>query len=976
VDARSQRIRTRRQLKPRAEALEERKVMAVPAVAATVTLPGAESPWDYTNGGGLNASAVASDIDGDGRDEIIVPGGDFNLYAYGLDPNNGQYVIERTFSTGGRGAQLQSTPVVVDMPNGTRAVFAGAGNGLVFGWDARTGALLPGWPSSNQITMSAYTGLDNNIYGGLAAGDLDGDGSPEILATSINHAITAFRADGSVLWQFNNDDSIFSTPVIGDLDRDGTVEVVFGGDSSDNDFYRAGGFITVLSNDGRREWTRRTDQVIFSSPSLADLNADGYLDVVVGTGLNFPNVGNQVYAVDRNGNDLPGWPYLTDPNPSRGQTYSSPAIADLDGDGSPEVIIGDSGGKLHAIRANGQPLWVVQAYDVIIFGSPIVADADGDGRPDVILASATQVKAFNGSNGSTLYRYIDDTARERYFNSGAVGNFAGNGDLDLAFVANTASPTTGLQLSPGRLKVFDVPRSNLAPPWGAFRQDSGNRAILRNEASDAVLVDRLYNGTLGRGPTGDERAAVLNTLRRAGTLLPTIQGITSGDEARNRAIDAFYRNYLNRTPDPGGRETFLALLRRGQGSALAGASILASDEAFNLAGGNNTAWVNYLYQKALGRTAGEPEAAFWINILNADSSRRGEVAYGFFFSREFTENEVNAFYRNYGLGSPAAEALAAAGFDLRRGRSEEAVAAAILDSNGEYVNTQVEGSYVRSIYRDVLGREVSPAELVAEIGSFEAGGTFESLARRLVNSHEAHDRLVSGWYGRYFGRASSAAERAALVGQLDAGLTNEAALNQLFQTPEYFALAGGTTAGYVNKVFNDLLAHGPTPAQLAFFTGPLGSRGTVTAQALSRAQVRRQRRMERQRLLAERRRARRRRGGRAPVPTTPTAPAQPGTPLSNLPTTLIRTPEGAFNLTRGIFYTNLRRFFYTPTDGSALGSRTPNLADAGQPFINNIVAGGNSAEVRIATLASPEYQSIARNKSFWNGTRWFLNFPV
>lgn len=975
MDARSQRIRTRRQLKPRAEALEERKVMAAPAVAASVVIPGAESVWNYTNGGGLNASAVASDIDGDGRDEIIIPGGDFNLYAYGLDPNSGQYVIDRVFSTAGRGDQLQSTPVVVDMPNGTRAVFAGAGNGLVFGWDARTGALLPGWPSSNQVTASAYTGLPNNIYGGLAAGDLDGDGSPEILATSINHAITAFRADGSVLWQFNDDDSIHSTPVIGDLDRDGTVEVVFGGDSSDNDFYRAGGFITALSNDGRREWTKRTEQAIVSSPALADLNADGYLDVVIGTGINFPNVGNRVYAIDRNGNDLPGWPYLTDSVASRGQVYSSPAIADLDGDGSPEVVVGDSAGRLHAIRANGQALWVVQAAAVPIFGSPIIADADGDGRPDVILGSSTQVKAYHGGNGSTIFDYLDPTAHERYFNSGVVGNFAGNGDLDLAFVANTASPTTGLQLSPGVLKVFDLPRSTLAPPWGAFRQDSGNRAILRNEASDAVLVDRLYNGTLGRGPTGDERAAVLNTLRRAGTLLPTIQGITSGDEARNRAIDAFYRNYLNRAPDPGGRETFLTLLRRGQGSALAGASILASDEAFNLAGGNNTAWVNYLYQKALGRTAGQSEAASWIDLLNANPSRRGEVAYGFFFSREFTENEVRAFYRNYGLGAPAAEALAAAGFDLRRGRSEEAVAAAILDSNGEYVNTQVEASYVRSIYRDVLGREVSPAELVAEIGSFEAGGTFESLARRLVDSHEAHDLLVSGWYGRFFSRASSAAERAALVAQLDAGLSNELALNQLFQNPEYFALAGGTSAGYVNKVFNDLLAHGPTPAQLAFFTGPLGSRGTVNAQAVTPAQARRLRRLEQQRRQAARRRGRRR-GGRGTPPPPPTAPAQPGTPLSNLPTTLIRTPEGAFDLTRGIFYTNLRRFFYTPTDGSALGSRTPNLADAGQPFINNIVAGGNSAEVRIATLASPEYQSIARNKSFWNGTRWFLNFPV
>src|SRR2546429_458892 len=73
--------------------------------------------------------------------------------------------------------------------------------------------------------------------------------------------------------------------------------------------------------------------VYLSSPAVADLDGDAFDDVVAAS---FDRL---IYAVDRNGNDLRGWPFHTVDT-----TWSSPALADIDGNGRLSVVIGSDFG--------------------------------------------------------------------------------------------------------------------------------------------------------------------------------------------------------------------------------------------------------------------------------------------------------------------------------------------------------------------------------------------------------------------------------------------------------------------------------------------------------------------------------------------------------------------------------------------------------------------------------------------------------
>ncbi|MCB1009753.1 MAG: VCBS repeat-containing protein, partial [Acidobacteria bacterium] len=333
----------------------------------------------------------------------------------------------------------------------------------------------------------------------------------------INH-------DCTLKYQYQGTDSVWSSPAIADLDRDGVPEVILGADHNPPGTAGDGGLIHAFRNDLASElpgFPIGVDEVVYSSPAIGDVDGDGWLDVVVGTGWCWDrpscaplgtthNVTEAVYAFDRFGAPLPGWPYVLPPTQ---YAFASPALADLDGDARPEVVVStlqkvESGpqGWVYALDGDGSVLsgWPKQPVtpatcDTQIHNgtsaSPIVADLDGDGELEVALVSNWEVVVWT-SGGVQLSR--NDACPDppgswvAVMDGPAVALGAGdvNGDGAAELVA-TGYNAGG---SAGRVYAwsFGAQAVGAAAPWPRLRRSLANHA----RYSSSLFADDFETGLL------------------------------------------------------------------------------------------------------------------------------------------------------------------------------------------------------------------------------------------------------------------------------------------------------------------------------------------------------------------------------------------------------------------------------------------------------------------------------------------------
>jgi M6 family metalloprotease-like protein len=131
-----------------------------------------------------------------------------------------------------------------------------------------------------------------------------------------------------------------------------------------------------------------------------DRNPDGNLELVV-----LDRGRSEVHALDLTGHELPGWPVSVS-----ARLVGALAAGDLDGDGYPEIFAIDDQGFAHRWNRNGVepagwPVSLTARYGpdaVGGSGSPVVADLDGDGAPELLAPTASGVLAALRKDGTAL----------------------------------------------------------------------------------------------------------------------------------------------------------------------------------------------------------------------------------------------------------------------------------------------------------------------------------------------------------------------------------------------------------------------------------------------------------------------------------------------------------------------------------------------------------------------------------------------
>ncbi len=418
------------------------------------------------------SSPTLADIDhpANGTKEILFGGGDGMLYVYNPDGT-----LKWSVNTG---TPINSAPSVGDLDgNGDVEVVVSLGEAVVSQqtWDGGVKAYhhdgSPYWIFRTQDSVP-LDGRPDGVWATPALGDLDGDGKMEVAFGAWDRNIYLLNYDGTQRWMLHNADTIWSSAALADLDGDGDLEIITGAD------YHPGGYIYIFDKDGTVLVRNFIGQTIMSSPAIGDINGDGELEIVAGTGFyDFSSdPGYFVNAWDRNGNYLPNWP-----RPTGGRVPSSPALADLDGDGVLEVVIACEDHKLYAWNGDGSPVlgWPMTprmnngSTQKFSLESPTVADYDGDGQLEVLMPMGWEV-AVIGANG------VQETASsagasEPTYNtwytvrgSPAVGDIDNDGNLEMVIAG-------GNYFEPNHGYLFAWRTGNAtqnALPWPMFHHDA------------------------------------------------------------------------------------------------------------------------------------------------------------------------------------------------------------------------------------------------------------------------------------------------------------------------------------------------------------------------------------------------------------------------------------------------------------------------------------------------------------------------
>jgi outer membrane protein assembly factor BamB len=330
---------------------------------------------------------------------------------------------------------------------------------------------------------------------GVALTDLDGDGKLEVLAAdSSTGTLFCLDAAGKPKWTFKLPNSTDSPPAVADVDGDGKPEVVVGtmmlGD-------KHGRVVCLDPVTQKEKWVVKVPGHVQSEPAVVPLRGKG-LDVIVttwrgdkavhalsgtdGSPLWSHTMAGEMYhgvsAFDHGGlkivaASIAGDVCLLDAAGKEvwarkpgGYLFGPTSVADLDGNGVPEVVV--AGGRLTVFAADGTEKWRSPEYGSVPRG---VAVADLDGKPALLFgAKDRRFRALRGNTGAELLAH-DATLKGHVYegiDSGPlVADVDGDGILEAFFVVGKGTSDKTRPENYGRAVALKVGKGT--GRWDTFR---------------------------------------------------------------------------------------------------------------------------------------------------------------------------------------------------------------------------------------------------------------------------------------------------------------------------------------------------------------------------------------------------------------------------------------------------------------------------------------------------------------------------
>lgn len=326
----------------------------------------------------LIGTPAIGDVYGDDNLEIICAGENGRVYVYpftGVLPS-----VQMTTND-----RILASPTLANLDgDGKKEIIVGSTDMRLYVWKG-DGSPYPGFPMLLNSELRSPVAVTDTVNSRI------------IVLGSDNRLFLINPSDATVVNRFPltlSNSALYTTvpPVVGDVDRDGEKEIIVIVHSEID--YKL--FIVDFSGKIKYSSPDKISNPVNTAPLLADLDNDGYLDIIV-TGK------NRIYAFNYNATLKTNYPFAQDSIYTTMQVIggylftvevpfifnSSPIIYDINNDDIPDIIIGSP--RYGLLALDGRTGRLLSDFPLATVGgisaTPMISDIDSDGEVEISAGS-------------------------------------------------------------------------------------------------------------------------------------------------------------------------------------------------------------------------------------------------------------------------------------------------------------------------------------------------------------------------------------------------------------------------------------------------------------------------------------------------------------------------------------------------------------------------------------------------------------
>jgi len=406
-------------------------------------------------------SVYARDLDGDSDADVLSASSVDDKIAWYENEGDGTFSEQQVITTNAEGAESVYAQDLDE--DGDADVLSASSEDDKVAWYENQGGSDP--PSDSLSFTEANADLTPVVNSSTSIADVNEDGNQDLLITGFDpngeESSTLYLGNGQ--GDFSRADAdltgfALGSTSIGDVDKDGNLDLLITGNTFEPT-------TLIYLGNGQGDFSSISlgpdAGVDISSTSISDVDGNGNPDLLI-TGRNLEgDPSSTLYLGNGEGDFTEAEAGLT------GVQRSSTSIADVDGDGNPDLLItgeDPSGSRTTTLYlGDGQGDFTEANADLtpVSSGSSTIADVDGDGNLDLLVtgdsASMDQVSTLYLGNGQGGFAEANAGLNDVGSGSNSIADVDGDGNLDLLITGwDGSSKVATLYLGDGQGEFTEV----------------------------------------------------------------------------------------------------------------------------------------------------------------------------------------------------------------------------------------------------------------------------------------------------------------------------------------------------------------------------------------------------------------------------------------------------------------------------------------------------------------------------------------